>query len=254
MGAPGVDTGTIEGVMAPTDPTSRPADDVPSDLAADDAELDAPTTTRRSRRTRLDARTVAVCVCIALIAALGAGLVASTVLTDDDDVTGDDPVAIGSLDPIEREQLTATEPLVRAGEIDPEELLAVELTTVDDTATTLADFVGDQPLLVNLWAQSCAPCIKEMPWLEETSQANPEVRVVGINVLDRLDRARDMAALTGITYEWVRDPAGDFGFAARSTGLPDTLLLDTEGTVIASKLGPFASQAEIQQWLDAALD
>lgn len=252
MGATGVGTGTVVGVMAPPDPPSRPAD-VPDDRTDDASVPDTPTPSRRARR-RLDARAVAVCVCIALIAALGAGLVASMVLADDD-TSGDEPVAIGSLDPVERES-TATsggDPLVRAGEIDPDELLAVELLTVDDSDTSLADFVGGGPVLVNLWAQSCAPCIKEMPWLEETSQANPEVRFVGINVLDRLDRAQAMAARTGITYEWVRDPAGDFGFAARSTGLPDTLLLDADGTVIASKLGPFASQAEIQQWLDAAL-
>lgn len=252
MGATEARTGTVVWVMAQPDPPARSADDLAED-AADDAPVPAaPPPVRRPRR--LDARTVAICVCLALVAALGAGLVASIVLDDDDDTAGE-PVAIGSLDPIEREDAAArpSEPLVRAGEIDPAELLAVELTTVDDTPTTLTAFVGEQPVLVNLWAQSCAPCIKEMPWLEETSEANPEVRFVGINVLDRLDRAEAMAARTGITYEWVRDPLGDFGFAARSTGLPDTLLLDNDGAVIASKLGPFASQAEIQQWLDAAL-
>ncbi|CAN5806665.1 hypothetical protein BH23ACT2_BH23ACT2_11140 [soil metagenome] len=230
MGIGGVIDGTVVEVM--DIPEDNPGTTGRSHDAPPGSESVAPS--RRRGRRGLGLRTVAICVCVALVGAIAAGLVATLLLTDDDPAAAQDPVGT----------------LVRAGEVDTDELLGVELVTAGDDATTLEAYVGEEPVVVNLWAQSCPPCIKEMPWLEQTSQANPDVTFLGVNVLDRPDRAAAMADQTGITYEWVRDPAGDFANAAKSTGLPDTLLLDTDGTVLASKLGPFADQADIQQWLD----
>jgi thiol-disulfide isomerase/thioredoxin len=174
-------------------------------------------------------------VCVALVAAMLAGLVASIVIGDD------------------AERGTAAEgpTLLPRGEIDPTALAAVELLTVEGDTTTLPALLDPhRPTVVNLWAQSCAPCIKEMPWLEGARRANPDVAFLGVNVLDRLDNAEAMAAKTGITYPWVRDDDGSFGNAAQSSGLPDTLLIEPDGTVVASKSGVFASQAAIQSWLD----
>lgn len=203
----------------------EPSDEAPEDRGASSG-----------RRRRLAGRTIVLCVCVALVAAIAAGLVASIVLGDGND------------------RATATDQsdavLQPRGTIDPKVLAQVQLLTIDGATTKLQDLVDQRPTVINLWAQSCAPCIKEMPWLEQTSKDNPGVAFLGVNVLDRLDNARAMAAKTGITYPWVRDPTGDFGNAAQSTGLPDTLLLDTDGRVLAAKLGAFRSQAAIQTWLD----
>lgn len=220
----GVGAGTVGGAMDTPDETPQP-------------DADATPAARRSRG--LDRRTVALCVCIALVAAIAAGLLVSVVVGYDSD------------DANANAQQGAT--LQRRGEIDPKELAAVELLTVDGAKTRLSELVGDKATVVNLWAQWCVPCIKEMPWLEQTSRDNPDVAFLGVNILDRLDNAQAMAAKTGITYPWVRDEKGDFGNAAQSTGLPYTLLLATDGTVLASKLGAFESQAEIQAWLDQHL-
>lgn len=215
--------------MDASDESSEPGADDPTDSTRSSTSGG----TRRHRR--LDLRTMAVCVCLALVAAIAAGLVVS-VMADDDPGTAGGGQTGSTLQPVR--------------EIDTKELGAVELLTVDGDKTRLSKLVTDKVTLVNLWAQSCAPCIKEMPWLEQTSQDNPEVAFLGVDVLDRLDDAKTMAAKTGITYPWVRDPAGDFGNAAQATGLPHTLLVDTDGTVLATKLGAFDSQAEIQAWLD----
>ena len=63
-----------------------------------------------------------------------------------------------------------------------------------------------------------------------------------------------MADQTGITYRWVRDPAGDFAHAARTVGLPDTMLFGADGTLLASKVGAFADQAAIQAFVDEYTD
>ena len=119
----------------------------------------------------------------------------------------------------------------RIGAPDVDAMLSSTLLDPDGGETTLADLLGDRPMLVNQWSRTCAPCVEEMPWLDAISVANPDVDVLGINNLDLLEAARRMADQTGITYPWVRDPAGDFAHAARTVGLPDTCLLYTSRCV-----------------------
>ncbi len=230
MSAPGDYSGTVGRAM------DRP-DDTP-DATTIGSDAGAPERSPKRRRGRLDRRTVALCVAIALVGAIMAGLVASVVVDDE----GTEVTAEGQ---------TAT--LLPRGEIDPDELAAAELLAVDDTETNLGELIGAKPAVVNLWSQTCAPCLEEMPWFEQASRDNPEVAFLGVNELDRLDKAQAMATKTGITYPWVRDPVGDFANAARSTGLPHTLLVAPDGAVLASKLGSFDSPADLQRWLDDKL-
>lgn len=183
---------------------------------------------------RLDARTVAICACVALMCALVAGFVTSVLLDSDDE-------------PADRAELVPVE------EIDPHEVLRVELETLEGEPTTLADWLGTRPMLVNLWAQSCVPCIEEMPLFEALHTSDAEVDMFGVDVLDTLDRAEQLAEQTGITYPWVRDPMGELFVAAQGAFMPVTFLLDADGALLASKTGAFVDQADLQRWLDAAL-
>lgn len=196
--------------------------------AVDDATSRAP-----RRRLALVASGVAVVVLVAL-------LVASFV-RDDGDGAGGDP---GS------DTTEGLAPPGRYGDPDVDAMLAAELLTPDGEVVTLGDLIDDRPVLVNQWSRTCAPCIEEMPWLDAVAAENPQVEVIGVNNLDALGTARTMAEQTGISYEWVRDPAGDFSYAARTTGLPDTILLSADGQLLASKIGVFADQAAIQAFLD----
>ena len=45
----------------------------------------------------------------------------------------------------------------------------IEMTSDDGEIVRLADFADGEPLLVNLWASWCAPCVKELPTLVELS-------------------------------------------------------------------------------------
>src|SRR5437763_6625659 len=50
----------------------------------------------------------------------------------------------------------------------------------DGNPTSLAEFSG-KPVLVNLWATWCAPCVKELPTLDRLSEAQQNVAVVAIS-------------------------------------------------------------------------
>lgn len=199
----------------PGDPTSRPA---PRGRAG--AVLGLPR------------RTVAICVCIATIGALVAALITSALLADD----SSEPAATAELQALD--------------DTDSETMLAVGLTTIDGKPTTLAAHLDGRPVVVNLWAQSCVPCVDEMPLLEEAHQANPDVAFFGVDTQDRLEKALAMAEQTGITYPWAQDPAGNFFYAANAAGMPTTLFLDERGRILSTKTGAFADRAELQAWID----
>ncbi|MCU1497846.1 MAG: TlpA family protein disulfide reductase [Acidimicrobiales bacterium] len=222
---PGVG-GTVEGGMDPSKPT-------PDDVAEPGAPA-APADGQRSARRRLDGRTIAVCVCVALIAALAAALVAGTVIDGDGDADADSPGTAMTL-------------------IDLEAVRTTHMETVDGKATTLEDQLGGKPMVVNLWASNCAPCIEELPLLERAAAVNTDLDFLGIDVLDRLDNAKAMADKAGVTYPWVQDRDGDFANAVRTTTMPSTFLFAPDGTILASKTDKaFKSQSQLQAWIDAA--
>ena len=204
--------------------------------AEPEAPSDAPVSPGRARGLRsLGPRTLAVCVCVAVIAAILAGLGASWLGSD-----GSASSTASSSDPAI--QLTER--------IDSRALRSTPLLTIDDEPTTLGQRLSDRPIVVNLWAQSCAPCIKEMPLLERAHQANPDIDFLGVDTQDRLEYAKVMATRTGITYDWVQDRSGDFFFAAQAAGMPTTFIIMPSGEIVASKTGAFASPSELQGWLD----
>jgi len=200
-------------------------------MARDDAHqasapdpVEDPKASASGPRRSLDRRTLAIGACIALIGALVAGFVAVQVLGDDG-----------------------------GGETATLELLQmkdVELEEVDGGTTTLGASLGERPVLVNLWQPSCTPCIVEMPMLEQASQDNPRIAVLGITVQENLERAEALADQTGISYPWVWDRYGDFFAAAQATGLPTTLLFAANGSLLDVKAGVFADQAEVQAFID----
>lgn len=138
------------------------------------------------------------------------------------------------------------------GDLDGGLLLITSVETRDGGSTTIAADLDGRPIVINFWAEWCAPCIAEMPTLEQASLDNAGVRFVGINEMDASEQAEAMAEKTGITYQWFLDPDGSFAAASRTINLPTTLLLRADGTVAATRVGAFRSSGDFQGWLDDA--
>ncbi|WP_150001540.1 TlpA disulfide reductase family protein [Iodidimonas gelatinilytica] len=110
-----------------------------------------------------------------------------------------------------------------------------------DGTMTLGDLRG-QVLLINLWAEWCAPCIEEMPTLAalEADMGSADFRVVPISI-DRSLVAQAQTVLEkfkAANLTTLADPSmrlmGDLGII----GLPATLLVDREGREIGRLVGP----------------
>jgi thiol-disulfide isomerase/thioredoxin len=123
-------------------------------------------------------------------------------------------------------------------------------TGPDDGAVQLSQFRG-RPVLVNLWATWCGPCIKEMPSLDRLAGEAPGGLTVvavaqdiqGAAVVDPW-----MAAAGLVHLQAYLDPAnallGDY-----NSPLPITIYLDKEGRELWRVTGAFDWQSDAAQKL-----
>ena len=113
----------------------------------------------------------------------------------------------------------------------------VELLDGSDEAS-LADFRGKW-VLVNFWASWCKPCRDEAPAIERFSREHAdEVVVVGIAVKDSSDAATEFAEEFDLTYELWRDGSGERMDAYGIVALPESYLVDPEGSLALIRRGP----------------
>lgn len=104
--------------------------------------------------------------------------------------------------------------------------------------TRLADFKG-KPLLVNLWATWCGPCVAEMPTLDALAgRAEGRLKVVVVSqdnaraLVDGWWAKRNFAQLKPYL-----DAKSDLGFAYDTGMLPTTVLYDAEGKEVWRVIG-----------------
>ncbi|MCX7619286.1 MAG: TlpA family protein disulfide reductase [Acidimicrobiales bacterium] len=114
----------------------------------------------------------------------------------------------------------------------------VDVVVLDTGATVQLRDLVRKPTLLNLWASYCTPCRTEMPMLEAFSQQHlGEIAVIGVTDDPVLDKAREIASETGVTYPLFQDEAGVLLRELRVSSLPATYLLSATGRVVWSKVG-----------------
>jgi len=103
---------------------------------------------------------------------------------------------------------------------------------------TLAAFRG-RPVLVNLWATWCGPCVREMPTLETLAgRAEGKLKVLTVSQdRDGVDLAPTFEKGGFTRLERYRDPEQKLGFALGSGMLPTTVLYDAEGKEVWRIIG-----------------
>lgn len=129
---------------------------------------------------------------------------------------------------------------------------AITLPDLAGTPRTLPEDFGGRPLLVNLWASWCGPCIEEMPELDRyaATQGTSGVQVIGI-ALD--DQAAVDAFLERIPvrYPILLDAPGPRDAGVRLGNprgvLPYTALVSADGRLLKQRIGPF-THGELDAW------
>jgi len=113
----------------------------------------------------------------------------------------------------------------------------------------LGDLRG--PVVVNLWAQWCKPCKRELPIYQTFYQQHRDmVSVLGVDWQDvQTDRARKLASKSGVTYPLVVDDEPEI----RNKLLPTLILVDKQGKVAYRESVEITSLAQLERLVEKHL-
>uniref|UniRef100_UPI0035B22D43 TlpA disulfide reductase family protein n=1 Tax=Hylemonella sp. TaxID=2066020 RepID=UPI0035B22D43 len=132
-----------------------------------------------------------------------------------------------------------------------QQLWGLEFDTPAGTRLALQNLRG-RPLLINFWATWCPPCVEELPLLDAFYRENESKgwQVVGIAV-DKLAPVQSFLARQPLAFPVVL--AGMEGLnlsknlGNQAGGLPFSVLLGTDGTILHRKIGKLSEQ-DLQLW------
>ena len=127
-------------------------------------------------------------------------------------------------------------------------------TTLDGKAWS-NKALGGNVTVVNFWASWCGPCEEEWPALQQVAAARPDIRFIGVNSMDKADRAKEFLAKHAADYPQVLDERGVIMASWKSIPhgvLPTTLILDKNGKIAAWKGGPLTA-AQLTRGIKAVL-
>jgi len=147
-------------------------------------------------------------------------------------------------------------PGTSAGGPSPPALLAAGFVDTQGRTQSLGQFQG-KILVVNFWATWCAPCREEMPaFVRLQARWGPRgVQFIGLSGEEAAPVERFGKEL-GINYPlWIGgDAVGELSkrLGNRLGVLPHTVLIDSQGRVLESRVGPY-SESLMEQRLEAAI-
>lgn len=125
---------------------------------------------------------------------------------------------------------------------------------------TLASLTGGDPVdlgtlrgpaVVNLWAQWCGPCKRELPIYQQFfARHAATVSVLGIDWQDpQPDRARRLADRSGVAYPLVVDSEPEI----RAHVLPKLVLVDADGRIAFEEYVEIKSLGQLEQLVEKHL-
>ena len=106
----------------------------------------------------------------------------------------------------------------------------VKLQTLTGEMVTLDQVAEGKPMIVNLWATWCPPCIREMPLFEQAQKDNPGITFVFVNQGEHTETVNAFMANAGLTLSNVLlDSKTQLAQVTASMALPTTLFYNAQG-------------------------
>lgn len=132
------------------------------------------------------------------------------------------------------------------------DLFASKIVFVDGNTYPLTKHQG-KPLLINVWAPWCAPCVEELPELSALaiSPAAKGVQFLGLGV-DNAQNISDFSVKHPVGFPLLVGGTAGTAFAKavdqKGGALPFTALINAQGQIVGQKTGR-VTVAEVLNWM-----
>jgi len=114
--------------------------------------------------------------------------------------------------------------------------------------------VRGMPLVVNVWASWCPPCIAEMPILTAAAaDLRGEVQFLGVDIQDQDASALQMMSDFGADFPSVVDEDGSIRGLMAISGPPVTFFVNDKGVIVGRHNGALPSTEYFNALLDQYL-
>lgn len=137
-----------------------------------------------------------------------------------------------------------------AGAVEGQPLADLQFTRFRTGETDQLAAYRGQPLVINFFASWCMPCLAELPRFQQAYQTHQDqVGFLGVNLQDHRQSAQQVIDDTGITYPIAVDPNGRIFQALKGRGMPTTVFVAADGTVLERYTGELSAerlQAKLQ--------
>jgi cytochrome c biogenesis protein CcmG/thiol:disulfide interchange protein DsbE len=124
--------------------------------------------------------------------------------------------------------------------------------TLDGDRVEASSYAAGSVLVINVWAHDCPPCKAEQPMLVELAHRYDDVRFLGVNYRDDRDAAKDWVREFDVPYPSFYDRSGRTAADLGYPFIPDTYVVDREGTIRWVVFGA-TDQAELSGLIEDVL-
>ena len=114
-----------------------------------------------------------------------------------------------------------------------ENISDIKLKLISGKSSTIGNYLGKGPVLVNFWATWCAPCKKEMRHLKALSEDVEDLTIIAINQ----DKTRSNSLVKSYVrsnkfkFEIALDPNGQIFQKFNASAVPTSILLNAKGKI-----------------------
>ena len=117
----------------------------------------------------------------------------------------------------------------------------MSLKLLNGKLINISSFLENGPILINFWATWCAPCLKEMKFLDKFNKKyiDSGFQVVSINTDTprSLSKVKSFVKSREYSFNILLDPKSEYIRKAGGKVLPYLLLVNTDGTIFKRHMG-----------------
>lgn len=116
--------------------------------------------------------------------------------------------------------------------------------------TFLLAFRG-KPVLLNIWASWCGPCVAEMPLIQQIyeTRADEGLVILAVNSGESIAQVKEFMQTNGYSFPVLLDTEQAVTLKYGVRGIPTTFFINGDGKIADMRVGAFESKAQIEDSL-----